>query len=419
MGVARIVFASAAFLGDVAPFVEPASRLARQGHDVVFLTPPGFHGALADESFELATFPLDFSPAGMRADPENERLMRHPVRNQVRLARYWMRRGFVADPRAATSAFLDVLDGADVLVTHPTFGAGGIPVARHLGIPVVVGQLFPMMMPTSAWTPPLPDRNRQLGPRANRLAWRALARGSGAAMYDRALNRHRRELGLPAMHGNALLAWTEAERTVTMVSQHYFGDPPADWEDWPLVGFSAWAGPAGRRLDPAVEAYLDDGDPPVLICLGTSAAAGAGPAFAAMARGLRAQGLRPLLLVGDEANLGHLSDEPGAFAFAPIDQVVGRCVAAVVSGALGTLAAALTAGLPVVVVPQLFDQAWHGRRVEALGVGRMETDPADVAGVVRDLMSEPRSQAAARDLGAKLRTEDGAAGLVDAVLAVL
>ena len=419
MGVSRVVFASAAFLGDVAPFVEPANRLARQGHEVVFLTPPGFHGALADESFELAAFPLDFSPSAMRADPENERLMRHPWRNQVRLARYWMRRGFVADPGAATESFHDVLDGADVLVTHPTFGAGGIPVARHLGVPVVVGQLFPMMMPTSSWTPPLPDRNRDLGSRLNRWTWRALARGSGAVMYDRALNRHRRDLGLAPMRGNALLSFTEAERTVVMASRHYFGDPPPDWEDWPLVGFSPWAGPAGRTLDPAVDRYLDDGDPPVLVCLGTSAAAGAGPAFATMARDLRARGLRPLLLVGDEANLSHLADEPGAFAFAPVDQVVARCAAAVVSGALGTLAAALTAGLPVVVLPQLFDQAWHGRRVEALGVGRMVTDPAAVAPVVVELLDRPSHRVAAQDLGAALRAEDGAAGLVDAVLAVL
>lgn len=417
--MARIVFTSAAFLGDVAPFVEPANRLAGRGHDVVFLVPPGFHGPLAGESFEVVAFPLDFSPAGMATDPENAQLMRHPWLNQVRLARYWMRRGFVADPDTAAGSFLDVLDGADVLVTHPTFGSGSIPAARHLGIPVVVGQLFPMMMPTSAWTPPLPDRNRNLSPSLNRLAWRALARGSGAVMYDRAFNCYRRELGLATMRGNALLSWTEAERTVVLASQHYFGDAPSDWEPWPLVGFSAWPGPVGQPLDAAIDRYLDDGDPPVLICLGTSAAAGAGPAFAAMARSLRAKGLRPLILASDEANLEHLKHEPGAFAFAPIDEVARRCAAAVVSGALGTLAAVLTAGLPVVVVPQLFDQLWHGRRVEALGVGIMETDPVEVAGAVGNLIGEPSYRTAVRDLGAKLRLEDGATGLVDAVCALI
>lgn len=413
--MARIVLSSAAFLGDVAPFVEPANRLVALGHDVTFLTPVGFHAALAGESFDLAAYPLDFSPAGMRADPENERLMRHPWLNQVRLARYWMRRGFVADPAAAWASFLEILDGADVLVTHPTFGSGRVPAAHHLGIPVVVGQLFPMMMPTTAWTPPLPDRNRDLRVRLNRLAWRGLAAGSGTVMYDRSINRYRRRLGLPGIRGNALLSWTEAERTVVMVSRHYFGDPPLDWTNWPLTGFSAWPGPAGQLVDHAIDDYLSEGEPPVLVCLGTSAAAGAGQAFATMAEGLRSQGLRPLVLAGNADNLAHLEHEPGAFEFAPVHRVVDRCAVAIVSGALGTLAAVLTAGLPVVVVPQLFDQIWHGRRVEALGVGVMATNPTKAPAAVAKVLRDPAYRHRAHELADKLRAEDGAAALVNAV----
>lgn len=417
--MAHIVFSSAAFLGDVAPFVEPANRLADAGHDVVFLLPQGFHPMLTEERFELATFPLDFSPSGMRADPENERLMRHPWRNQVRLGRYWMRRGFVADPASASKSVLDVLDGADLLVTHPTFGSHTVPAARHLGIPVVVGQLFPMLMPTSAWAPPLPGRNRDFGRRINRLAWRGFARGSGIVMYDRELNQYRRGLGLDKVSGAALLSWTEADRTVVMASRHYFGDELDDWAEWPLTGFSAWSGPTGLDVDERVEQFLDAGDPPVLVCLGTAAAAGAGEAFAEMAAGLQQRRLRSLLLVGSPADLARLEDVPGAFEFAPVPAVAGRCSAAVVSGALGTMAAALTAGIPVVVVPQLFDQIWHGRRVEALGVGIMVTDPAKVADAVVRLHDDPGYGQRATQLGARLRTEDGAAALVDAVAATL
>jgi len=414
--MARIIVASAAYLGDVAPFVEPANRLADRGHDVTFLAPPGFHGMLERERFRLATYPLDFSPAGMRADPMHQRLLRHPWVNQVRLGRYWMQRGLVADPAAGRAALLDTLKDADMLVTHPTFGSATIPAAQHLGVPVVVGQLFPMMMPTAAWAPPIPVRNHNLGSIGNRLAWRAFARASGLAMHDRAMNRYRRSVGVDRLHGTALLSWTASARTVVLVSRHYFGDEPGDWTDWHLAGFSAWPGPAGQQVvDGRVDEFVAANDPPVLVCLGTSAAAGAGRAFATMAHGLHQRGLRALLLVGDAANLAYVRDMPGAFEFAPVPAVVRRCAAAVVSGALGTLAAALTAGVPVIVVPQLFDQVWHGRRVEELGVGTMVTRPSQVPAAVAKLLHTPAYGERTRALAAKLRAEDGAAALVDAV----
>ena len=388
--MARVVVTSAAYLGDVAPFVEPANRLAERGHDVHFLVPRGFHAILAGERFSLVEYPLDFSPSGMRSDPQHERLMRHPWINQARLARYWMRRGFADDPERAGAAIVEALRGADVLVTHPTLGAATVPAALHLDIPTVVGHLFPMMMPTDRSGPPVGRRSLNLhSARMHRLSWNALARGAGVAMYDRSFNRYRRSLGVDPLTGNALLAWTAAVRTVTMVSRHYFGDEPPDWPDWPLVGFSAWPGPAGQRLDDLVSEFLDDGEPPVLVCLGTSAAAGAGEAFATLAAGLAARGLRSLLLVGSADNLATLRGVPGAFEFAPLPSVLPRCKAAVVSGALGTLAAALSAGLPVVVLPQLFDQVWHANRVEDLGVGIMASRPDKVADAVSRLLSDP------------------------------
>ena len=417
--MARVVVASAAYLGDVAPYVAPANLLVDRGHDVTYLTPSGFHSMLAGERFRLATYPLDFSASAMHADPVHERLMKHPFLNQLRLARYWMRKGFVADPEQSAAALREHLDGADAVVSHPTFGSAVVPAAVALGIPVVVGQLFPMMIPTARWAPPVPLTTRSWGAPVNRALWRGLAFGSGQLMYDRTMNAHRRSLGLDRVTGNSLLAWTDAARTVVLVSRHYFGDEPDDWDDTPLVGFSPWSGPADRPRDPRVADFIDAGDAPVLVCLGTSAAAGAGDAFARIGRDLDAVGLRSLLLVGNDTNLAAVADRDGAFAFAPIDELVGRARVAVVSGALGTLAAALRAGVPVVVFPQLFDQVWHAIRVEKLGVGVHVRRPSQVVKAVAAIEADPRYAERARDLAARMAGEDGASALADAVVSVL
>jgi len=124
-------------------------------------------------------------------------------------------------------------------------------------------------------------------------------------------------------------------------------------------------------------------------------------------------------LVGDQANLAYVTDVPGAFEFAPVARIIDQCSAAVVSGALGTLAAALTAGVPVVVLPQLFDQLWHGQRVEDLGVGIMVIRPRQVAGAVTTLLRDPAYRERAQALATKLRAEDGAGRLVAGIEGML
>jgi len=410
-----VVFAANAYLGDVAPFVEPANRLADRGHDVTFLTPRGYHHLLGGERFSLATYGLDFSAPVMHADAEHQRLMRHPFVNQVRLGRYWMRKAWTDDPRTARQSLVDAFRGADVVVSHPTFGSVVVPAAQAAGARVVVGQLFPMMIPTRQWLPPVGKRSPSVGATSNRLGWRAFAWGSGAWLYDGAMNDLRRSFGYPAMNGVALKGWMAAERTVMLVSPHYY---PERADDWPAVtwgGFSAWSGPGAQTANPAVDAFLAKGDAPVLVTLGTSAASGAGRAFATIAAGLDKLGLRSLLLVGDERNVEPLAGRDGVFVYEPLAHVLPHCRAAVVSGAIGTLAAALTAGLPVVVVPQLFDQVWHGGRVEDLGMGKMVWRADHAAQAIGRIEADPDFGRRARELAARMAGEDGAAALTDTV----
>ncbi|HVF32651.1 MAG TPA: hypothetical protein VM933_06410 [Acidimicrobiales bacterium] len=259
--------------------------------------------------------------------------------------------------------------------------------------------------------------NPDLGRRANRLAWRMLVRASGPLFRDREVNRFRSGLGMPPRRGNAGWAWRDAERTVVLVSRHYFGEGAEDWPPVDWGGFSVWDGGGAAAVPPEVDDHVGDGVD-VVVTLGTSAASGAGEQFARIGRDLDERGLRSVLLVGDAENLGPLAGRPGAFTFAPLVPLLSRARVAVVSGALGGVAAALRAGRPVVVVPQLFDQIWHGRRVEDLGLGRLVRKGADVGGAVAALMGDPAAAQRSRAFAARLAGEDGAAALADAAEAL-
>lgn len=413
--MARIAVTSCMYLGDVAPYIPVARRIAERGHDVVFVAPEGFRALVEDEPFAFHPYGLDASPSALERDPVHSKLMRHPNRNAMRLAGYWMDRGFADDIDACVASMRSGFAGADAVVTHPTMGVVSVPVARSMGIPTVVGQLFPMMIPTARWTPPLGQRSRDVGRFLNRASWSIMYAGTRIGFRDRAINAMRRSLGDEPIAANAARAWLEADRTVVLTSEHYYG---AGADDWPPVtwgGFSVWEGPEGQEVPAALDDYIDAGDPPVLVTLGTSAATDAGARFARIAADLDADGIRSVLLVGHESNLGPVADHPAAVPFAPLAPLLPRAKAAVVSGALGGVAAALTAGTPVVVHPQLFDQVWHGRRVEDLGVGVLAKKVTDVGPAVRRIVTDPGYAERARELSERLAGEDGAAAVADVV----
>ncbi len=410
---------SCAYLGDVAPYLPVARRLHDAGHEVTVVAPEGFRSVVEPEPFAFVPYAMDCSPAAMHADPMHTRLMRHPTRNMPRLGRYWMDRAFGDDPDRAVGSLLAAFDGADVVVTHPTMGVVSIPVARHLGARTVVGHLFPMMIETSRWGPPVGSRSPRLPRRVNRAAWWGLRASSGRILRDPLINAARARLGQPPLRGNGGWAWQEADHTVVLASRHYYGPEPDDWPPVTWGGFSVWRGPPGQELDAALDRHVDAGDPPVLVMLGTSAATGAGEQFARIGADLDRRGVRSVLLVGDPANLPAVAGRAGATTFAPVTELLPRCSVAVVSGALGGLAAALHAGVPMVVLPQLFDQVWHGRRVQDLGVGRMVRRPGQVADAVSWILADPQVTQRARDLADRLATEDGPGAMAAAVEALL
>ena len=402
------------YLGDVAPFLAVARELGDRGHDVVGVFPEGFRPLAEGEPFEFHPYALDASPAVLHADSDHQRIVQHPFRNAMAFGRLLMERGLLDDVDGALASLATGFAGADAVVTHPVFASVAIPVAHSMGIPVVCGHLFPMTIATEAWGPPVGRRSVPLRGRLARMAWSAVEVGSDRVFAGARVNEVRHRVGADPRRGAATSAWTEADRTVLLASEHWFGPSPADWDTYSWGGFTAWA-PADAALDSDVVRYLDDGKPPILVTLGTSAASAAADRFRRLRDDLLAIGERPLLLTGTTIDLGDVADGPGVFPFAPIDLVAPRCAAAVISGALGGVAATARAGLPTVVYPQLFDQVWNAGQAERLGVGLHARSAKQVAAAVRRVLENPDIGRQAHRLARAMDGEDGASACADVV----
>jgi UDP:flavonoid glycosyltransferase YjiC (YdhE family) len=418
--VAHIGFVSAAYWGDVMPFVPIADELAARGHRVSFVVPEGFHDVLDGHAFDLIHLGTDFSP---RELADHGDVMEHAdtVRGMRQALDLWIRQLTIV-PAERIVAVLGGVD-PDLWVSHNTCAwlveLHAAPASR----PLVVGHLFPMMIPSGHQTPPMLPVARTRSRSVNRLAWSLGRTMTRRLMYDREINALRAARGLAPARDNAGFSWERADRILVLSSERYWPRPP----DWPPhaqhTGFTVWGG-VDDELAPDLDAYLAAGDPPVVMTMGTSAATNARDAFALGADAIEEVGRRPLLLVGNERNRDQLVGREDVWVFAPIRPVLARSRAIIHTGGHGTTAAALHAGIPQVLLPQGFDQVVHARRLEELGVGVVVPWKERSLDALTDALHRVAGaamRAHARDLAGLLADEDGpatAAAAVEDVLAL-
>jgi UDP:flavonoid glycosyltransferase YjiC (YdhE family) len=141
---------------------------------------------------------------------------------------------------------------------------------------------------------------------------------------------------------------------------------------------------------------------------------------------LRRTGQRAILLGGwTELGQGaHVPESIHTIAEAPHDWLFPRMAAIVHHGGAGTTAAALRAGVPSLVISHNFDQPFWGRRVLALGVGPAPIRLRDLtedrlAEAIDRLLHDTAMRQLARELGNRLRAEDGVATTLDQIHAVI
>jgi UDP:flavonoid glycosyltransferase YjiC (YdhE family) len=195
--------------------------------------------------------------------------------------------------------------------------------------------------------------------------------------------------------------------------------------DWPastvVCGFPRYDGtPPDARARDELEAFLAAGEPPIVFGLGSSAVMVAGDFWRAAMTAAEALGRRAILLTGKPPEeLGTVAPTVKVFQYLPYSTVFPRALAVVHSGGIGTLAQALAAGRPQLIVPVAFDQPDNARRTSALGIARVvpfrkATGPM-IARELAALLNEPGHAARARQVGQAVAQEDGARAAADAL----
>jgi sterol 3beta-glucosyltransferase len=204
--------------GDVQPFVALACRLRADGHEAVLAAPALYRGLAAACDVPFVPLDLDLDRLGAALDG------RHGLRHLLTFYRSLGR----AVPGLLPGLSVAARGDADVIVHHPVLPLGQ-HLAEFLGVPAVVAQPQPALVPTrefasAAWPCRVPGL-------LNRPSYRAARALSGA--WGRAeVERWRRDvLGLPPRpgRGDPLRAAGGAPGPVLHAYSTHVVPRPADW----------------------------------------------------------------------------------------------------------------------------------------------------------------------------------------------
>jgi vancomycin aglycone glucosyltransferase len=399
----RVLLSTVDSRGGVEPLLGLAVRLRELGAESLVCAPPDCAERLAEVGVPLVPVGVPVRPLVHGAKPPS-------AADVPRLAAGVIAAQFDKLPPAAEECDVLVASGLMPAV------AAARSVAQKLGMRFVFVSWCPIFLPSPHHPPhPLPGRPFPPGV-TDRRVLDDLKVESYNVLFGAALNTHRASAGLPPVddiraHILSDQIWLAADPTLA---------PWQETAELDVVQTAAWIVPDERPLPDDLVAFLGAGTPPVYVGFGSMRAP---EGFARVAiEAIRAQGRRALVSRG-WADLALIDDHDDCFAVGEVNQqALFRQVAAVVHhGGAGTTTTAARAGAPQVVVPQMADQPYWGRRVADLGVGAAHDVPTpsieSLSVALRAaLTAEKRTRAAA--VAATIRTDGATAAatrLLDAV----
>jgi sterol 3beta-glucosyltransferase len=287
------------------------------------------------------------------------------------------------------------------LVVVPAQSAAGKNEADQLKLPYLSVNFVP-------WGIPWDDPERPLYKRAIYGAIDGLI----GLSTTRPLNRMRKRQGLPSVGPEG---FGSARLNLVPISPAVYAPNPHWAPHHHVVGYWFAKAPGAWRPSADLLAFLESGEPPLVVSLGAMSLGSGGALEAAklFVDAVRQAGLRAIIQ-GWEVGMRQLTLPPTVYAAGslPHSWLLPRSAGVVHHGGFGTTSAGLRAGVPALIIPHLVDQFYWGQRVYELGAGpqpvrRGKLDVQGLATALEQLVRNTDLRAAASALGAQIRAETG------------
>lgn len=346
----RLVLVMVGSLGDHLPVLEIGREAARRGHQVAALGCEKFLADLPDDKIDVR---LTLSTG------EYEDSCRHADHDRPLAHLAWFRSIAIRDVSRAYNALRDLgsHDETVVLTSRSLLGIGARMFCEQFDIPLAEFHVdpWPMCAGWRAW-----DRHLLIG----------LLDAFINRMVGPDFNAFRRKAGLAPVRN--LQKWSDRQPQLLCGLYPEWIGRARQFNDrerrYLFAGFPVIRAFAHQTLPSAVEEFLSEGPPPVLVSR---------PSWAGKNAAFLAETETALNKIGTRAIFTGFERETICtpttlhFPFLPHAPLLPRVAAFIHHGGAGTCAAGLSAGTPQLVVPRVAMQHDFGVRLRHLGVGEV------------------------------------------------
>ena len=357
----KIVLAAHGTRGDVEPCAAVGLELLRRGHEVRIAAPPNLLGFVeaaglsavgyGPDSREQVSAVADFVHGAFR--PQN------PI-DLVRSGRDLFVEGWAQMSRTLAS----LADGADMLVTGQTYHGVVANVAEYYDIPLAAIHHMPICVNGQLALPFIPSP-KPLVRSTLRAAWWLYWR-----ITKDADDRQRRELGLRRTAAPAAKRMAErGSLEIQAYDEVCFPNLAAEWNGRrPFVGALTLQLPTDA--DGEVARWIGTGSPPIYFGFGSTPVQSPADTIAVIVTACTELGERALIYCdASGSTCGQHSDDVKLVGPVNYAAILPLCRAAVHHGGAGTTAAALRAGIPMLILWDVADQPIWAAQATRMKVG--------------------------------------------------
>lgn len=358
----KVCFFTLGTRGDVQPYVALGRELIREGHQAVICF--GESSRQLVESNGIDFVPTTSDLMAIAASPEGKAILEHPIRN-LKLALRYSKEVINPAYRKTLEEFFAAASDADVIVYHPK-ALGTVDIALKLGIPCVSMPPVPITYPVREFAN-LALTTKNLGKWLNKVTYRVNEMAEGQQIN--LINDFRvKVLQLPKRKAG-IYTYTDGRKeipTVYPMSKALFPEVNS-WNGHVFMPGFFFLDREGETLPEEVEQFLSAGKPPVAVTFSSMPLAQPIRFLEKIRAALETTGNRAVILTGNSGIVCESDDKICTVKAAP-HSVLFPCVKGVIHhGGVGTMAAALRAGKPQMIIPFSVDQPFWAKRLYRLG----------------------------------------------------